>query len=100
MYAYELMIIFRPDFDIEDKKKTEDALKKFVGENAVISGTTVIGKKRLEYPIEKHNEGIYVLTNLESKIGLSTAKIQRQVQLGESVIRFLLTAKINTRAVL
>lgn len=90
MYAYELMLVFHPDFDIENTKKRDEAIRKILGQDAKITDLTVIGKKQLAYPIKKQTNGVYVLIKLESEKGMRSADIDTQMQLGDDVIRGML----------
>ena len=60
MRHYEMLVLINAE--LEDPKdeveKVEDTLRNLGGE---IVKTDVWGKKRLSYPIQKKNEGIYVL---------------------------------------
>ncbi|TAL41282.1 MAG: 30S ribosomal protein S6 [Methylovulum sp.] len=87
MRQYELMVVFRPDFDT---KQRDEALRKLIGSVKVIE-VTDLGKKRLAYPIAKHEEGIYVLAKLEGE-ALKVGDIEKQARLVPDVIRYLLTA--------
>jgi small subunit ribosomal protein S6 len=87
---YELMLVFRPDMDITEK--TAPALvEKFAGEEIKVTSVSVLGKKPLAYPIKKQTEGIYVLAAVNGSI--LVRDIEKRVQLGTEVLRFLLTAK-------
>lgn len=91
MRQYELMLVLVPGFDATDEKKAGELVKLLVG-NATIQSLTMMGKKRLAYPIRKQTEGVYVLVSLEAN-GLKISDIERQTQLGTDVLRFLLTVK-------
>ena len=47
------------------------------------------GKRKLAYPINKHNEGIYIILTLEEPAAESVAELERRFKVMESVIRFL-----------
>jgi len=67
-------------------------VKKLVGEGAIVSEVVVSGKKPLVYPIKKFKEGIYVTATVVAP-KLNTPDVEKRVQLGAEVIRFLLTVK-------
>lgn len=93
MRRYEAMMVLAPSVDTKDTKKLEDMVRKFVGnERIAITDISVMGKKRLAYPLRKYTEGVYVVAELEAPT-LSVADIQRRAKLGDYVIRFLLTVK-------
>ena len=91
MKSYELMLIFKPDYPVEDKEKLDALLSKLV-KGATIGEVTVLGKKHLEYPIEKQTEGMYVLVHLQADT-LKVSDIEREMRLGTDIIRYLLTAQ-------
>ena len=93
MRKYELMLVLVPTFDPNDEKKVGDLVKTLVG-MATIQSVTMLGKKRLAYPIRKLTEGVYVQVELEAN-QVKTADVERQTQLGTDVLRFLLTEKNN-----
>ena len=89
MRAYELMVVFRSELDVTDKFAT-DAVTKLVAQEAKVAEISLLGKKLLAYPIKKQNEGIYVLAKLTGAIHVH--EIEKKVQLGTDVLRFLLTS--------
>lgn len=88
---YELMVIVKTTFPYDDEKKRSDLLEKLVGETATIVEHTLLGKKGLAYPIQKQGEGAYILATVEGTI--QVGDIEKQVRLGEDVLRYLLTVK-------
>ena len=88
--VYELMIVLRPDYGIEEKP-IRDLIGKLIGDRK-IKECTVMGKKRLAYPIKKQTEGVYavaILTGSPMNIGA----FEKQIKMGNDVLRFLLTIK-------
>ncbi len=92
MRQYELMVIFRPDFDIKDAKKRDEVIAKLLGASVKVQDVTDMGKKRLAYPIQKHEEGVYALVHLEDQ-ALHVGDVEKQFRLQTDVIRYLLTVK-------
>lgn len=86
------MLVLRPDFDASDEKKITELVKKTVGDSVSVANLKVIGKKTLAYPVKKITEGIYALVNLEVD-KVDVAQIQKQTDLGNDILRFLLTVK-------
>lgn len=86
--TYELMLVVRPDFPVEDTKKRDDLIQKLI-KGATIKDVTVLGKKHLAYPIRKQEEGIYLLIHIEGN-SMKTGDVQKEAKLGTDVIRFLL----------
>ncbi len=92
MRRYEFMLIFRPDFDTKDTKKRDEVIAKLLGASVKVTNVTDMGKKRLAYPIQKYEEGNYVLVLLSAD-ALKVGEIEKQVRLQTDVIRYLLTVK-------
>ena len=90
MRNYELMVIFAPTVDVSDKT-TKALVEKIVGKEATVIEVTVLGKKHMAYKINKFTEGWYVLVKLAGE-HVNVHEIEKKVQLGTDVIRYLLTA--------
>lgn len=91
MRTYELMLIVRSDFSVDDEKKRNSLIEKLV-KGAKIIDVTVVGKKHLAYPITKQTDGIYVLSHLQGN-SIKNSDIDREAKLNDDVIRFLLIQK-------
>ncbi len=62
MRKYEAMFILSPTLEEEKRKKELEGLKKFLTrKKAEIIKVESLGRKRFSYPIEKFEEGEYVL---------------------------------------
>ena len=89
MNSYEMMYIVRPDLH-EDQvnqavDKYRDFLKQYDCEDIQVK---ILGKKRLAYPIRRFLDGIYVQVNYSGN-GTQIAPLERDMRLGEEVIRYL-----------
>lgn len=89
--TYELMVIAKSDFPVEDTKKVDELITRLV-KGATIKDITVLGKKQLAYPIKKQSEGIYILVSLEGS-SLNTGDLETESKLGTDIIRFMLIQK-------
>jgi len=88
--VYELMLVIRPDFGVEEKQ-VRDLIEKLIGDRK-IKELTVMGKKRLAYPIKKQTEGVYVVATFTGG-PMDIGAFEKQTKLGTDVLRFLLTVK-------
>jgi len=86
--TYELMLIVKADFPVDDTAK-RDALITKLTKGAKIIDLTNLGKKTFAYPIKKQKEGVYLLVHLESA-PLHQSDIENEAKLGTDVVRFLL----------
>jgi small subunit ribosomal protein S6 len=87
---YEIGFIINPEASEEDVKKIIDAvvviIKKYEGN---IENIDEWGRRRLAYPIKKHNEGIYIFINTEM-LGAGFFEVERRLKLSEKVMRFVI----------
>lgn len=87
--TYEMMFILRPDLNQEQVNKQmhkyRDLLK---DQGAERLSMEVWGKRRLAYPIQNYNDGVYILTYYSGD-GSQVAAIERDMRLSEEVIRYL-----------
>jgi small subunit ribosomal protein S6 len=94
---YEMMYILRPDLSEEQVKEAIDQYRNLLVEYGVQEIEVKIwGKRRLAYPIQKHQDGIYVLVNYQAD-GKQVAPLERAMRLSEDVIRYL-TLKLPEKA--
>lgn len=94
---YEMMYILRPDLSEEQVKQVIDQYRNLLAEyEAKEIEVKLWGKRRLAYPIEKYQDGIYVLINYQAD-GQQVAPLERAMRLSEDVIRYL-TLKLPEKA--
>lgn len=87
---YELMVVLRPDFGVEEKPIRE-LIAKLIGDRK-IQELTVMGKKTLAYPIKKLNEGVYAVATVAGD-PINVVELEKQLKVGNDVLRYLLTVK-------
>ena len=94
LHEYELVTIFRPDLEDAALKADVEKIEGVVSDNG---GTLLItddwGKRKLAYPVRKHQKGHYVLVSFLSAPTLIT-ELERNLRIMEPVIRFL-TSKVG-----
>lgn len=89
MNSYELMYIVRPDLNEERVHQTVDKYRDFLKQyDCEDIQVKILGKKRLAYPIQRFQDGIYVQVNYCGN-GTQIAPLERDMRLGEDVIRYL-----------
>lgn len=84
------MLVVKPDVEVTDKT-AKVLVEKIMGDRAAVTSVTLMGKKHLAYPIQKFHEGTYILAKITGT-GMNVHEIEKKVQLGSDVLRFLLTA--------
>lgn len=88
--VYELMVVIRPDFGLEEKE-VRDLIEKLIGDRKM-KDLTIMGKKRLAYPIKKRTEGVYAVATVAGS-PLKVVELEKQMKMGSDVLRYLLIAK-------
>ena len=84
---YEVMIILDPQ---QDERTVAPSLDKFLEivrkDGGKVENVDVWGKKRLAYPINKKEEGIYAVVTLECEAD-TVKELDRVLNLNENVLR-------------
>ena len=87
---YEIGFIINPEATEEDVKKIIDSVAEIIKkEKGSVENVDEWGRKKMAYPIQKHNEGVYTFITAEIDGPLS-AEIERRLTLNENVIRFII----------
>jgi small subunit ribosomal protein S6 len=87
---YEIAILYDPDLEIDLEKATSRVEKIFTDNGANITKTDNWGKRKLAYPIKKHDMAIYVFYAVEMP-GANVQKLESILNITDEVIRFLVT---------
>ena len=86
---YETMYILRPDIAEDEVTNHIDKYNKLLEEfGGTILDSQMRGKRRLDYQISKHREGIYVQLSHQGD-GQHIFKIEKAMRLSEDVIRYM-----------
>ncbi len=92
---YELMVIIKPLLPEDIKSKVLKKIEKLVKQaGGKINETDVWGKRHLAYKIKSHEEGYYVVLDLN----LDTDKVkefEHDLKLESDVLRYLLIKRDN-----
>ena len=90
MNQYEIAVVYDPDLEV-DLEKATTRVEKIVADNGgKITNTDNWGKRKLAYPIKKHETGIYVFYTVEMP-GANVQKLESILNITDEVIRFLIT---------
>jgi small subunit ribosomal protein S6 len=83
------MYIIDPETDGERIEKLNDAVGKLIEkEGGTIVRMDDIGMKQLAYPIQKKNEGHYVLFEIEGS-GQEIAELERRMRVNDMIMRYV-----------
>ena len=93
LHDYELVLVLNPDTPDESIDGTLDRLSGFVaGHGGEVAGIDRWGRRKLAYPINRHLEGHYIVTQL--RLAPSQAReLEVNLRLIEEVMRHLLVRK-------
>lgn len=84
---YEMMMIIDPS---QDERTVGTSLDKFLdvvrNDNGSVDKVDIWGKRRLEYPINKQEEGIYVVLDLSCEAG-TVQELDRVLNLNDTIMR-------------
>ena len=93
MRSYELMFIVHPELDESDFNGVVDKVKGWITDSGgQVDNLDLWGKRKLAYPIQKQEEGQYVLMNTQLDPEFCS-DLEHNLGLQEPVMRFLLTAE-------
>lgn len=84
---YEMMIIIDPS---QDERTVAPSLDKYLDivrkENGSVEKVDIWGKRRLEYPINRKDEGIYVVLDLKCE-SATVLEIDRLLNINDQILR-------------
>ena len=87
--TYEVMYIVNPESSDDKIAKLNEAVESLVvKEGGSVVRIDDIGRKKLAYPINKKNEGYYVLFEIEGT-GQEIAELERRMRVNDMVVRFM-----------
>jgi len=89
---YEIMFIIAAALENEKKDAVIETVKGIIADGGEVLETEVIGLKRLAYPIQKKNEGFYVLMQFNANADLP-AELDRRLRISDDVVRHIIINK-------
>lgn len=92
MTNYELMFIIEPTLEDSAKENVIETVKGIIAEQGEVTKTDVWGMKRLAYPIQKKNEGYYVVVDFKASSELPK-ELDRRLKISDNVIRHMIVNK-------
>jgi small subunit ribosomal protein S6 len=93
MNSYELLFIIASALDEEKKQATIETVQGIVeAGKGEVSKVDVWGTKRLAYPIQKKNDGYYVLVDFKAPTDLPY-ELDRRLKISDAVIRHIIINK-------
>lgn len=92
MNKYESMLITSATLDEEQTAAVVGKFKSLIEENGTLESVDEWGKRRLAYPIEKEDDGVYTLFHFEAPQEFP-AELERVYRITDGVLRSLIIAK-------
>lgn len=90
MNEYEVAILYHPALEIDLEKATSRVEKIITDNGGEIKNTDNWGKRKLAYPINKHESAVYVFYTVDIP-GANVQKIEKILNITDEVIRFLIS---------
>ena len=89
MRTYEVVHIAAPNTSDDDLNKLNTQLEQVVADlGGTVTKTDVWGRRKLAYPIEKYDEGLYTVIYIDGT-GKEIAEVERRLRVTDLVIRFM-----------
>lgn len=86
---YEVMFIIEANASDEDVTRLSDGLRQIItDQGGTVTKHENMGRRTLAYPIERKNEGIYVLFEVEGS-GREIAELERRMRVNDQIIRYI-----------
>ena len=92
MNKYETMLITTATLDEEASAALVGKFKSLIETNGTIDSVDEWGKRRLAYPINDEQEGVYTLINFTSEVDFP-AELDRVYKITDGVLRSMIVAK-------
>jgi small subunit ribosomal protein S6 len=87
---YEVAVLYDPDLEIDLEKATSRVETIFTDNGGKVVKLDNWGKRKLAYPIKKHEAGIYIFYTVDFPAE-SVQKVETTLNITDEVIRFLIT---------
>ena len=89
MVNYEIMFVIDPALEDEKKNAAIDRVKEVISSEGEVGSVDVWGLRKLAYPIQKKNEGYYVVINFQAEPTLP-AELDRRLKISDDFIRHMI----------
>lgn len=92
MNRYEIMFIIQAALEEAQKESVVEMVKEIISADGEVSNVNVWGNKKLAYPIQKRNEGYYVVVEFNANPDLPK-ELDRRLKISDAVIRHMIINK-------
>lgn len=92
MTNYEVMFILEAALEDEKKEAVTETVKEIISADGEVTKVDVWGMRKLAYPIQKKNEGYYVVVEFKANPDLPK-ELDRRLRISDAVIRHMIINK-------
>ena len=92
MTNYELMFILEAALENEKKEAVTETVKEIISADGEVTKVDVWCMRNLAYPIQKKNEGYYVVVEFKANPDLPK-ELDRRLRISDAVIRHMIINK-------
>lgn len=92
MNNYEVMFIIEAALDDEKKQAAIEMVKEIISADGEVAKVDVWGNRKLAYPINKKNDGYYVVATFTASSELPK-ELDRRLKISDSIIRHIIINK-------
>ena len=92
MNKYEIMFIIEAALEDEKKQAMIEMVKEIISTDGEVGKVDILGMRRLAYPIQKKNEGYYVVIEFNASPTLPK-ELDRRMKIADSIIRHIIINK-------
>jgi len=92
MNNYEIMFIIEAALEEEKKVAATEMVKEVISAGGEVGKVNIWGNRKLAYPINKKNEGYYVVIEFAANADLPK-ELDRRLKISDSIIRHIIINK-------
>ena len=89
MNKYELMFIIDPTLEDATKEAVVETVKGIIAADGEVQNVDIWGMRKLAYPIQKKNEGYYVVVDFTASPELPK-ELDRRLKISDNVMRHII----------
>lgn len=92
MNNYEVMFIIEAALEDDKKEAMVEMVKEIISADGEVGKVDLWGMRKLAYPIEKKNDGYYVVIEFKANPNLPK-ELDRRLKISDSIIRHIIINK-------
>lgn len=92
MIKYEVMFVIDPILEDDKKDEVIETVKGIIATDGTVGKVDVWGMRKLAYPIQKKNDGYYVVVEFEANPTLPK-ELDRRLKISDAIMRHIIINK-------